>query len=74
MEPWVISTGLILLYILVTLVLGYVANRRLAIDLDDFFLYGRKAGFGVLFLTVVNPAKKSDRLGGLAQCLSSRHG
>ena len=53
MEPWVIATGLIFLYILVTLVLGFVANRRLTIDLDDFFLYGRKAGFGVLYLTVV---------------------
>ena len=38
---------------LVTLVLGFVANRRLTIDLEDFFLYGRKAGFGVLCLTVV---------------------
>ena len=53
MEPWIIATGLIFLYILVTLVLGFVANRRLTIDLDDFFLYGRKAGFGVLYLTVV---------------------
>ena len=44
MEPWVIATGLIFLYVLVTLVLGFVANRRLTIDLEDFFLYYRGVG------------------------------
>ncbi len=53
MEPWVVATGLIFLYLLVTIVLGVVANRRLAVDLEDFLLYGRKAGFVVLYLTVV---------------------
>jgi SSS family solute:Na+ symporter len=53
MEPWVVATSLIFLYLLVTIVLGVVANRRMAIDLEDFLLYGRKAGFVVLYLTVV---------------------
>ena len=48
-----VATGLIFLYILVTVVLGFVANRAMAVDLEDFLLYGRKAGFVVLYLTVV---------------------
>ena len=53
MEPWVVATGLIFLYLLATIVLGAIANRRLSVDLEDFLLYGRKAGFIVLYLTVV---------------------
>ena len=53
MEPWVISTGLIFLYLLVTIVLGVVANKRMSVDLEDFLLYGRQAGFVVMYLTVV---------------------
>ena len=53
MEPWVVATGLIFFYLIVTIVLGAVANRRMAVDLEDFLLYGRKAGFIVLYLTVV---------------------
>ena len=53
MEPWVVSTSLIFLYLLVTIVLGVVANRRMTGDLEDFLLYGRQAGFVVLYLTVV---------------------
>ncbi|HXV64940.1 MAG TPA: sodium:solute symporter family protein [Vicinamibacteria bacterium] len=53
MEPAVISTGLVTLYLLVTLGVGLVANRKLAINVEDFFLYGRKAGIVVLYLTVV---------------------
>ena len=53
MQPWVVATGLIFIYLLVTIVLGIVANRRLSVDLEDFLLYGRKAGFVVLYLTVV---------------------
>jgi len=52
-EPWVVATGLIFVYLLATLVLGIVANRRMTGDMEDFFLYGRKAGFVVLYLTVV---------------------
>jgi SSS family solute:Na+ symporter len=44
---------LIVLYLLFTIVLGVVANRRLSGDMEDFLLYGRKAGFVVLYLTVV---------------------
>ena len=33
--------------------LGLVANRSLSVDLDDFLLYGRKARFFVLYLTIV---------------------
>jgi SSS family solute:Na+ symporter len=52
-EPWIVATSLIFVYLLVTIVLGAVANRRLTVDLEDFLLYGRKAGFIVLYLTVV---------------------
>ncbi len=53
MEPWVVATSLIFVYLLITIVLGVVANRRLTVDMEDFLLYGRKAGFVVLYLTVV---------------------
>ncbi|HSM60937.1 MAG TPA: sodium:solute symporter family protein [Longimicrobiales bacterium] len=53
MEAWVVATGLIFAYLLFTIVLGVVANRRMTVDLEDFLLYGRKAGFVVLYLTVV---------------------
>ncbi len=53
MPAWAISTGLIFAYLLVTIVLGVIANRRMSGDLEDFLLYGRKAGFVVLYLTVV---------------------
>ena len=53
MEAWIVATGLIFLYLLGTIVLGVVANRRMQVDLEDFLLYGRKAGFVVLYLTVV---------------------
>ncbi len=53
MEVWVIATGVIFLYLLVTIALGALANRRMTVDLEDFLLYGRKAGFVVLYLTVV---------------------
>jgi len=52
-EPWVVATGLIFVYLLVTVVLGVVANRQLSVDMEDFLLYGRRAGFVVLYLTVV---------------------
>ena len=44
---------MIVLYLVLTIVLGIVANRRLTGDMEDFLLYGRKAGFVVLYLTVV---------------------
>ena len=44
MEAWVVATGLIFTYLLVTIVLGIIANRRMTVDLEDFLLYGRKAG------------------------------
>lgn len=53
MEAWVVATGLIFIYLIFTIVLGVVANRRMTLDLEDFLLYGRKAGFVVLYLTVV---------------------
>lgn len=53
MEPWVVATSLIFVYLLATIVVGVVANRRLTVDMEDFLLYGRKAGFVVLYLTVV---------------------
>jgi SSS family solute:Na+ symporter len=53
MEVWIIATGLIFAYLGVTIVVGVLANRRLAPNLEDFLLYGRKTGFVVLYLTVV---------------------
>ncbi len=53
MEPWVVSTGLIVLYVAATVVIGAWANRRGTGSLEDFLLYGRQAGFIVLYLTVV---------------------
>lgn len=53
MQTWVVATALIGLYILFTLGVGVVANRRLTPSVEDFFLYGRSAGFIVLYLTVV---------------------
>ena len=53
MDTWVIATSLIFLYLVFTLVLGVVANRRMTVDMEDFLLYGRRAGFVVLYLTVV---------------------
>ncbi|MEZ4423339.1 MAG: sodium:solute symporter family protein [Gemmatimonadota bacterium] len=52
MQPWVVATSLIFAYLVFSIVLGIVANRRMAVDLEDFLLYGRKAGFVVLYLTV----------------------
>jgi len=52
-EAWVVATGIIIAYLLLTMLLGAIANQRLTVDLDDFFLYGRKAGFFVLYLAVV---------------------
>ena len=53
MDVWVVATGLIFAYLIATIVLGVVANRRLAPDLEDFLLYGRKTGFMILYFTVV---------------------
>ena len=53
MEAWVVATSLIFVYLALTVVLGLVANRRMSVDLEDFLLYGRRAGFVVLYLTVV---------------------
>jgi SSS family solute:Na+ symporter len=53
MEPWVVATSLIFLYLIGTLVIGWVANRRMSSDAEDFLLYGRRAGPIVLYLTVV---------------------
>ena len=40
-------------YLIVTLVIGVVANRRAEGTLEDFLLYGRKASLPLLFLTMV---------------------
>ena len=53
MAPWVVATSLIASYLLLIIVLGVMANRRLTVDVEDFFLYGRKARFIVLYLTIV---------------------
>jgi len=52
MPAWVVATSLIFVYLVVTILLGFLAGRRSSGDLEDFLLYGRKAGFVVLYLTV----------------------
>jgi len=53
MEPWVVSTSLIFIYLIATIVIGILANRKGTSSMEDFFLYGRQAGIIVLYLTVV---------------------
>ena len=53
MESWVVSTTLIFVYLVATIVIGILANRKGTSSMEDFFLYGRQAGFIVLYLTVV---------------------
>lgn len=54
MQTWVVSTFLIGLYLVGCVVLGWVAGKRLQVNLNDFVLYGRQAGFFVLYLSVVS--------------------
>lgn len=53
MDVWLVATGGICAYLIVTVALGVIANRRLAPNLEDFLLYGRKTGFVILYFTVV---------------------
>lgn len=53
MQPSVVATGLIFIYLIATIVIGVLANRKGTANMEDFFLYGRQAGFIVLYLTVV---------------------
>ena len=53
METWVIATTLVAIYLLITVGVGALASRKLTINVEDFFLAGRKTGFIVLYLTVV---------------------
>ncbi len=53
MEPWVVSTSLIFIYLIATIAIGILANRKGTSSMEDFFLYGRQAGIIVLYLTVV---------------------
>ncbi len=54
MEPWVVSTSLIVIYLVACLGLGLVARQRLTVNMDDFMMYGRNAGFFILYLSVVS--------------------
>src|SRR5688572_2284184 len=54
MEYWVVSTTLISIYLVVCLGLGFVAGQRLKVNMDDFIMYGRSAGFFILYLSVVS--------------------
>ncbi|MDE2876965.1 MAG: hypothetical protein OXU69_14885 [Gemmatimonadota bacterium] len=53
MEPWVVSTSLIFIYLLATVVIGILANRKGTSSMEDFFLYGQQTGIIVLYLTIV---------------------
>ena len=54
MEAWVIATSLIAVYLLGCLVVGWLAGRKMQANMDDFVVYGRRAGFFVLYLAVVS--------------------
>ena len=54
MDTWMIATALIAVYLLGCIVLGVVAGRRLQVNMDDFIMYGRSAGFFILYLSVVS--------------------
>ena len=54
MEAWVIATSLIAAYLLGCLVVGWFAGRKMQRNMDDFVVYGRRAGFFVLYLAVVS--------------------
>lgn len=53
MDVWLVATGAICAYVIVTVAVGVIANRRLTPNLEDFLLYGRKTGFVILYFTVV---------------------
>jgi solute:Na+ symporter, SSS family len=53
MQPWMIVVGIVAVYLLITLLLGVIAYRQARVNLEEFLLYGRRAGFIVLYLTVV---------------------
>lgn len=53
MEAWVVVTALVFAYLIAILVMGEIARRRTSKTIEDFLLYGRKAGVVVLYLTVV---------------------
>ncbi len=54
MEAWVIATSLIAIYLVGCLVVGWLASRKLEVNMEDFAVYGRRAGFFVLYLAVVS--------------------
>ena len=57
MEPWIVATSLIFLYLVVTLIIGWVANRQLVGNSEDFLLYGEVDQSGVdVVVTIVDSA------------------
>ena len=69
MEPWVVSTTLIFVYLIATIVIGVLANRKGTASMEDFFLFGRQAGFVVLYLTVVATFHSAFALPGVGRLL-----
>ncbi len=53
MQAWVVATTLVAAYLVAVLIIGEIARRRTSKTIEDFLLYGRKAGIVVLYLTVV---------------------
>ena len=71
-NPGFVANSLIFGYLLLTLLLGLYANRRLTIDMEDFFLYGRKAGFVVMYLTMVGNVPFLLRISSAREVFSTR--
>lgn len=51
METWQIITSIVLVYCILCLILGVIANRFLKKTMEDFYAIGRKAGYIVTFLS-----------------------
>ncbi len=51
-QAWQWVTGIIIVYSLVVVGLGYIAWRRFQRTIEDFFLVSRRVGYFVLFLTL----------------------
>jgi len=56
MDVWVLATGLIFAYLIVTIGLGLTANRQLTINLEDFLLYGRNADSPLAVIAARSPS------------------
>jgi len=53
MEAWLIATSILIGYIVLCIILGIGSWRILKVDLEDYFVLSRTAGFALLYLGIV---------------------